>query len=136
MTYIIWGPPGSGKTTYAKLNMTDGDIIIDFDLLCVALTGMDSHKYEESLRDRIEGVREFLLNTCLAYPEIRHTWITVCRPRTVTRYLSHANVEKRLMPTPERECIRRCVYRGGEFTHWQRIVKKWFEEFGDEVPAE
>ena len=36
---MITGAPGSGKTTYARENMGDGDILVDLDVIKAALIG-------------------------------------------------------------------------------------------------
>lgn len=36
---VITGPPGSGKTTWVKENMKDGDIVLDLDAIKAALLG-------------------------------------------------------------------------------------------------
>ena len=36
ISYVI-GPPGSGKSTYVRIHMNPGDLVLDFDALAVAI---------------------------------------------------------------------------------------------------
>lgn len=127
MTYLIYGPPGSGKTTFAKDGMVDGDIIIDFDLLNEAITGMDGHAREYSLFERVQDVKDYLIETIDDFAEVRHTWIVSTAMPVIFKAAWPVIDKAILMPTPERECIRRCIARGGDPEHWKAIVKKWFK---------
>jgi len=51
--YVITGPPASGKTSWVMERAKAHDIVIDFDLLAVALAGpgADSHDHPKTLRD-------------------------------------------------------------------------------------
>lgn len=129
MTYVIYGPPGSGKTTYAKQNMSAGDIVIDFDALYSALTFQPTREHEASTFDRVENLRRYLIRTIPDFPEIRHTWVIFCAPTEKERKeLSALGAQFVLMKTDERECVRRCVARGGDYVFWKRVVQKWFKE--------
>ncbi len=129
MVYVIWGPPGSGKSTYVKSNMVDGDITIDFDLLYQAVTGIEDHKYEYGLFGRVTDLRNHMIASIPNYPEVRHTWVVMCSPdNRHWAMLEAMKAHFTCMDTPERECVRRCVKRGGDYDHWKSVVKKWFAE--------
>ena len=129
MVYIIWGSPGSGKTTYAKEHMTAGDILIDFDMLFQALTDGGDHEREYSLFDRVNGVRHYLIDTIRDFPEVRHTWIVYgAPPEKDWEIFRELGAESVFIDTPRRECIRRCIKRGGDPEHWTAIVNKWFDK--------
>lgn len=129
MIYVILGAPGSGKTTYVQERMSVGDIVIDFDLLYSALTGLPDHQYEPSVSERVEDLRGYLIESIGSYPEIRHTWITVCDPRTIAEYLpTDLTIEKREIQTSEKECLRRCVARGGDYEHWKTMLSRYFKK--------
>lgn len=62
MNYVIAGPPGSGKTTYAMQRMVQDDVLLDVDLLYVALSGRAMYDKPVSLLGLVLGVREFAVN--------------------------------------------------------------------------
>jgi predicted kinase len=49
MITVVTGAPCSGKSTYVKENAKSGDIIIDMDVLALALTTDDVKPYEYSM---------------------------------------------------------------------------------------
>ena len=51
---VVYGPPGSGKTTYVNEHRKPGDVVIDMDALCVALGSPDTHSHPEHIK-RIAG---------------------------------------------------------------------------------
>lgn len=60
---IVTGPPGAGKTTYAKQNRQPGDIVIDLDYLAAALMLSDQKNgdHSEVLSTAI-AIRDFLID--------------------------------------------------------------------------
>lgn len=134
MIYLVYGPPGSGKTTYVKNHMSAGDIIIDFDLLSRALAGTDDHDRENILFDRINDCRNYLVNTINRYPEVRHTWVILCAPKKEDRELFvKMGATLKLIEEPASVCIARCRDRGENWQRWEKAIKKWFEDYEVEV---
>ncbi len=134
MLYLIWGPPGSGKTTYAKSKMVDGDIIIDFDLIAEALTGMEVHCIEFSLITRVFDAFNYLVDTEAHFPNVRNTFIVKpCPTQEDRQRFEDMGAELVFMDTPQMDCVSRCVHRGEkfekeDFDRWTSVVKKWFEK--------
>jgi len=48
MITIICGPPGSGKSTYVREHYLTGDVVIDMDVIALALTTPDVEPYTYS----------------------------------------------------------------------------------------
>ena len=134
MIYLIWGPPGAGKTTYAQTYMSPGDILIDFDLLFQALAGVPIHEREYILFDRVEDCRQFLINTIERYPEVRSTWVTMCAPKKEDREpFVKMGARLRLVQESASVCIGRCRERGENWHRWEKAIRKWFEDYEPEV---
>ena len=45
---VVIGPPAAGKSTWCRENMKPGDILVDFDQLANALTGLDPANHEHT----------------------------------------------------------------------------------------
>ena len=43
---LVWGPPASGKTTYVKKHMADGDMVIDLDAIKHAISFRDRDTFD------------------------------------------------------------------------------------------
>ena len=59
---IVLGSPCSGKSTYVRNNMKDGDIIWDFDLIHQALCNKSSHDHIKEIREYVFVLREAFYN--------------------------------------------------------------------------
>lgn len=44
---LVYGPPCGGKTTFVDTHRSDGDVVIDFDLLAVAFGSRSSHFHDD-----------------------------------------------------------------------------------------
>jgi len=66
---IIYGSPGSGKTTYIKDNKKHDDIVIDIDLLCMALSMNDMHDKSEFGTLLAIRIRKYILSMLWEYTE-------------------------------------------------------------------
>lgn len=69
---IVTGPPGSGKTTYAKQNRLPGDIVIDVDYIAAALMLSNGipKKYDDVLSTALfirEKMIDAIANNQLTY---------------------------------------------------------------------
>jgi len=134
MIYFIYGPPGSGKTTYALSKIVAGDIIIDFDRIAECITAQESHSLEFSLFDRIDNTFRYLVNTIEAYPGVRHTYIIRCAAERQDREpFKEIGAELYFMETPKIECIRNCTNRSGNYGRWKGVVDKWFKNYEEEL---
>lgn len=79
MLHVITGPPAAGKTTFARENAAEGDIIIDLDHLANALAGkpMDNHDHTGDALAVAKAARQAAIDTALK--------------REVTVWLIHTN---------------------------------------------
>lgn len=57
--FIISGAPGSGKSTYVQKAKSNGDLVVDMDLIASALQGStDSHPDYEPVMDAVLATRD------------------------------------------------------------------------------
>ena len=134
MVFLIYGPPGAGKTTYAKKYMSPGDVLVDFDLIYQALTAAPVHERTNILFDRVEDCRKYLINTIDRYPEVRNTWVVMCAPKREDREpFRKTGATLKLIKESAPVCIGRCRERGENWERWEKAIKKWFEDYEPEV---
>lgn len=65
MLYVVTGPPGAGKSSWIRAHAKPTDIVIDLDLMALAMAGpgADNHNHSETLlkvvhRARFAALRE------------------------------------------------------------------------------
>ncbi|GEP80690.1 hypothetical protein SCA05_24830 [Staphylococcus carnosus] len=64
---VVYGPPLSGKTTYVKENITDDDIVFDYDAMAQAITFGD---YQDN-RPNTQDILLILRNTMIDCTQIK-----------------------------------------------------------------
>lgn len=78
MIYVVIGPPCAGKTTYVREHKSDGDLVVDYDAIALALGGKD-HEADGLIRDTAVAVREKAVELALNAPQYE-SWIIHSRP--------------------------------------------------------
>lgn len=108
---IVCGPPGSGKTTYARTRMSKGDIIVDLDDILAALGSSQWDGSKENLNAAL-GIRNAMLGK-LANAHGCCAWFIVAAPTRQERawWANKLGGNVILMDTSEAECKRRCEAR-------------------------
>lgn len=59
-TYIVYGSPASGKSTYVKEHKKEGDLVLDLDLIMQAISMEDKANIANNLLDIAIGIREYI----------------------------------------------------------------------------
>ena len=79
MLHVIMGPPAAGKTTFARENAVEGDIIIDLDHLANTLAGkpLENHEHTGDVLAVAKAARQAAISAALT--------------RDVTVWLIHTN---------------------------------------------
>lgn len=128
MTYLIYGSPCSGKSTYIKEHMKDGDIVCDVDLIYQAISNHDAH-------DADLYVHEVAL-------KLKSAFLDIIRDRggnwSDAYVISIANTEAKVkadmerikadkaifIDTPYEVCMERAKERP---MYFQLLIQEWFE---------
>ena len=61
--FIVYGSPLSGKSSYVRESMTDGDLIIDIDNIWECVSGCDRYVKPNRLKSVVFAVRDNLLES-------------------------------------------------------------------------
>ena len=136
-TTLVAGPPGSGKTTYVHTHAQRGDLIVDYDLIFRALSGLDTHDRPTDLRGHVLDARDAVLSRLEIRPgEVQRAWIIHAAPKAEQRASLRARFDARvvLMLTPREVCAQRLAARdrsGG----WQAALDAWWSTY-DPSPSD
>lgn len=131
--FIVYGSPFSGKTTYVRDNMEDGDLVVDLDAIYSAISFRPLYQHPDQLQKTAFGIRDYL------YDHIRiragnwsTAWVIAGLPRKADRerLASRLGASCILVEATKEECIRRCINAGdGRGPEWEEFILKWFKDY-------
>lgn len=128
---IVFGPPGSGKSTYVQQHAKKGDVIIDLDYIISELTGLPLYQagddvLHSAVYERNERLGALARHEYTAWFVVsgvgeneRKWWVSKLKPSDVVK-----------MDTPEDECIRRVKAderRLGKHEAQIKAIRKWWK---------
>lgn len=134
--YIITGAPCSGKTTFARERMSEGDIIVDIDDIWQQVTGLPRYKKPNSAKPIVFSTlkaQEDLIkvragNWYQAFI-IKSLPLKMDRERTA-RELNADEVI--IMDTTQEECVSRLQAdpKGRNIDEYSRYIENYYKRFG------
>ena len=130
---IVSGSPGSGKKTYVGERSAWGDLIIDLDLITVALSGLPLYDKPDVLQPIVLHVRDALLRRLSRPSSIRKCWLITsdARADAVDELAHELGAQLVNIEATQSECILRIshdVQRKDRWQQWQPIVARWFSK--------
>lgn len=131
---IVSGPPCSGKSTYCKENMKDGDIVYDYDALSNALIYGDTHELErKSTHNYIIDFRIAMLNR-VTFDKRKNTLFFITSktpPQNIIDFIKDIEYEVIEMETTFEECLKNLEKddKRKEKEKWKERIENWFKEF-------
>lgn len=134
---LITGAPGSGKTTFARENMGENDILVDLDAIKAALLGnrQDSDFHSQISDDKVEllrlvqGVLKDAVHNGVTESK---TWFltTVTDKEQLNEWCKYCNAELKIMDTDKDTCKKRVskdVTRQNKELFY-KLINNWFRE--------
>ena len=133
--FLVYGAPLSGKTSYVKDVMEEGDLIIDIDSIWEAVSGMPRYVKPPRLTQCVFGVRDLMMdmvkykvgkwNNCYilgGYPLVSE------RERMKKAY----GAREVFVDVPKEECIHRLeLDEQRDKDKWRQYIEDWFERFSE-----
>lgn len=134
--YIVYGSPRSGKSTYVRDHMTDGDCVIDIDAIISALQYSDTRKAHNNLRFLAIDIRDFLITQLEDESrdfDCKHVWIIGGFPTRKERATLKDKLNATLIyvDAPREVCERRAMECDAydDKNYSVDIVRKWWDRF-------
>ena len=134
--YVVYGAPCSGKTSFVRDNMEQGDLVIDIDSIWECVSGCDRYTKPARLNSNVVTLRDNLIE------QVRYrvgkwltAWIIGGYPLTAERERLCKSLGAReiFVDTPRDECLRRlhdaAANDGRDVDEWTRYISDWFEKY-------
>lgn len=131
---IVHGPPGAGKTTYVQEQSKEGDLIVDFDALYAALSGLPWYHKPAELLPFVAEARDAVIRRLSRPSKIKRAWIITSEPngqkRLSLKNKLGATVVK--LEVSREECLRRIANdtRRSDHVHIHKsLVDDWWSNY-------
>lgn len=132
--YIVYGSPLSGKSTYVRDNILEGDLIVDIDDIWQCISGCDKYIKPEQLKANVFAVRNLLIdNIKFRVGNWSNAYIVGGYPLVSERERLANQLGARLIyiDTPKDVCISRLESnpQSRNITEWRKYIDDWWEKF-------
>jgi hypothetical protein len=136
--YLVYGCPMSGKTTYVKDNMSEGDLIVDIDNIWQCLSGCDRYVKPERLKQNVFGIRDALLDMIrVRRGKWSNAYVIGGYPLISERerLIKSLGARPIFIDTSKDECIRRlhACDDGRNIDEWEKFICDWWEKFSPKL---
>ena len=132
--YLVYGSPLSGKSTFVKENMDEGDLIIDIDNIWQCISNCDRYVKPNRLRSNVFQLRDTMLDMVrVRNGKWLNAWIVGGYPMKNERERLCKSLKAReiFIDTPKDECIKRLYENpnGRDIDEWVKYIEDWWQKF-------
>ena len=134
-TYLVYGPPLSGKTSYVAEHMERGDIVLDIDRIYSAISMQPLYDKPEQLKRNVFAMRDLLIdNIKTRYGYWGSAWIIGGYPIKYQREQIAEQTGANIIycEATKKECMARLETDRGrqeKETEWAQYINDWFEKY-------
>lgn len=132
--YLVYGAPLSGKTSWVKDNMVEGDLVVDMDSIWQCVSGLERYIKPRRLNAVVFKMRDTLLDSVkYRLGKWQTAYIIGGYPLTAERerLCREMGAEEVLIDTPKEECLRRLEADEvrGRLEEYKGFIEEWFERY-------
>lgn len=132
--YLVWGPPASGKTSYVREHMRNGDMVVDLDLIKQSISMADKTMASDVLLDTAISIRDYIYSLIEKRTMKTDVWVTAGLPTKKERdaVINKIKPDKVVyIDTPQSICVKQ-ANDDNERTNKDKqieIINKWFRRY-------
>lgn len=133
--YYIYGAPLSGKSTFVKENMQQGDLVYDIDKMWEALSGEPEFIKPSSIKDILFDVTRTVIDDIkMRSGNWQNAWVieggALIGDRK--RRIESLGAESIFIDTPKEKCLERLYNdknRSAVINQWESYILNWFKTY-------
>lgn len=131
--YIVYGSPLSGKTTYVKENMSEGDLLIDMDNIWECISGQKRYIKPPRLNAIAFMIRDNLIDAVKhRLGQWRNAYLVGGYPLISERERLSKELGARLIyiESTKEECLTRLENSDRDKAEWTKYINQWWDRYG------
>ena len=132
MITVVTGAPCAGKSFYVREMALAGDIVVDMDLIAMALTVQvgEDHDYPNEVRVVARAARKAAVREALQVGQVsrRNVWIVHTRPPAEwLRIYRSVNARVKVIDPGRDVCLSRLAERPkSQHVRTKKVIDEWF----------
>jgi predicted kinase len=124
---LVTGAPCSGKNTYVDQHRKEGDLVVDYDALMMALSGGQLHQHSREIRSYAYDARDAVLRRWMRKRDTSIWVINSAPKRSMRDYYRGQGFEIVTMTAGLEACLARA--RAERPPAWQEYVRRYFRDY-------
>lgn len=133
---VVYGPPCSGKSTWARERAGESDAIYDYDRILRAITTKDNRSTDKHAAHKfVTAFRGTFLNRLKYDKEVEKAYFITRYPdKALKDTLAELDPEYHMMDTELEACLERLENDGQrpDKDAWEEIIRRWFKDHANE----
>lgn len=132
--FLVYGSPLSGKSTFVRDNMSEGDFVLDVDNIWQCVSGCDRYIKPNRLRSCVFGIRDRMLDMVrMRQGKWLNAWVVGGYPLSSERerLINSLGAREVFVDTSQEECLERLrnISDGRCVEEWEKYISDWWEKF-------
>lgn len=132
--FLVYGSPLSGKSTFVRENMSEGDFVLDVDNIWQCVSGCDRYIKPNRLRSCVFGIRDRMLDMVrMRQGKWLNAWVVGGYPLSSERerLINSLGAREVFVDTSQEECLERLrnISDGRCVEEWEKYISDWWEKF-------
>lgn len=131
--FVVYGAPLSGKTTWVKNNMSEGDMVVDMDSIWQCISGCDRYIKPNRLKAVAFKVRDSLIDSIkYRYGKWKNAYVIGGYPYQSERerLCKELGAREIFIDVSKDECIDRLqASEDRNQDEWRKYIDEWFERY-------
>lgn len=132
--YIVYGSPLSGKSSWVRESMNEGDLVVDMDSIWQCVSGCDRYMKPKRLNAVVFGVRDYLIDMVrMRHGKWQNAYIIGGYPLISERERLARELDAELIfiDTPMEVCIERLAEHkdGRDIGEWIGYIHDWWNKY-------